>query len=248
MRVAVAGGTGVVGRLVVEELRRQRFEAVVLSRSTGQDLTTGAGLDDALDGVHAVIDCSNVVATAAKKSVAFFEAATRNLLEAEERADVGHHVVLSIVGADRVSFGYYAGKVRQEQLAMAGPIPTTVLRATQFHEFPGQLLERMKGPVAVIPKMQSQTVAAAEVAAHLVDLALGRPLGMTDEMAGPEVHQMPDLARQVVAARGESRRVVPLRLPGRAGGQMARGDLLPTGHVVTGRQTFAEWLTGQQGV
>lgn len=214
----------------------------MISRGTGQDLLTGAGLEDALDGVDAVIDCSNVVATTARKSVAFFEEAGRTLLAAEERVGVGHHVALSIVGIDRVDYGYYRGKQRQEEIALAGPVPATVVRATQFHEFAGQLLERIKGPVAIMPKMRTQPVAAREVAAYLVDVAMGRPLGMADEIAGPEVHELPDLARKVLAARGESRPVVALRLPGRAGGQMKRGECLPQGQPVLGKVTFEEWL------
>ncbi|PVG82024.1 3-beta hydroxysteroid dehydrogenase [Nocardioides gansuensis] len=242
MRIAVAGGTGVVGRHVVSELEQRAHEPVVLARSTGQDLTTGTGIAQALAGVEAVIDVSNLQTLSAKASREFFEKAAHHLLPAEEAAGVRHHVALSIVGIDRVDFGYYLGKRRQEELVLAGPIPATVLRATQFHEFPGQLLDRIKGPVALVPRMRSQTVAASEVAAHLVDLAEGPARGMTDEMAGPEVHEMPELARRIVKARGQRRPVVPMPLPGEVGRQMAGDGLLPRHAGPRGRITFSEWL------
>ena len=242
MRIAVAGGTGVVGRHVVTALGERGHDAVVVSRGTGQDLRTGSGVPEALEGVDAVIDCSNVAATSEKAARAFFDPATRNLLAAEQASGVGHHVVLSIVGVDRIAFGYYRGKLAQEELVLAGPVPATVLRATQFHEFPGQMLERVKGPVALVPRMRSQTVAASEVATHLVDLALGEPQGLAPELAGPEVHEVPDLARRLLKSRGSRRPVVPLPIPGTAGRQMASGELLPTSDGPRGQITFAEWL------
>lgn len=142
MRIAVAGGTGWVGRRVVEQVRAMGADPVVLARSAGVDLTTGAGLDAALVGVTAVIDVSNVTATSRSRAVRFFEAVTSTLLSAGARAGVRHHVALSIVGCDRVDFGYYAGKRRQEELVLAAGTLGTVLRATQFHEFAAQTLER----------------------------------------------------------------------------------------------------------
>ena len=173
MRVAVAGGSGLAGRLVVRALVAAGHVPTVVARSTGVDLTTGAGLDEALAGVDAVIDVSNVVATRKQGSVAFFAASTANLLGAGARAGVRHHVVLSIVGVDRVDFGYYFGKRRQEELARASGRPVSILRTTQFHEFAGQLLVRNAGPVVVVPRMQVQPVAAREVADALVALATG---------------------------------------------------------------------------
>jgi uncharacterized protein YbjT (DUF2867 family) len=244
VRIAVAGGTGRVGKPVVEAVRAGGHEPVVLSRSNGVDVTTGAGLDKALDGARVVIDVSNVTALGRRKSVAFFEAAAGNLIQAGQRAGVAHLVVLSIVGIDRVDTGYYAGKRRQEELALSGGIPASVLRATQFHEFIAQLLERERGPVALVPRMLSQPIAAREVASALVDLALGAPAGMAPEIAGPEPLEMTDMARRFVAARGLRRMVVPVRVPGTAGRAMASGALLPTGPGLRGQETFGEWLTG----
>ena len=240
-RIAVAGGTGVVGQHVVDRIRALGHEPVVLARSTGVDVTTGAGLAVALDGVDAVVDATNVTTVARSKAVRFFETATTNLLAAEQAAGVRHHVVLSIVGIDRVDFGYCIGKRRQEEVALAGPVPTSVLRATQFHEFAAQLLDR-GGPVALVPTMLSQPVAAREVGEALTDLALGEPAGLVPELAGPEQRGMADLVRRVRDARGSRRPVLSMRLPGRVGAAKANGGLLPTGDGPRGRQTFAEWL------
>ena len=212
MRIAVAGGTGLVGRMIVDDARARRDEVVVLARSAGVDLVSGHGLAEALVGVEAVIDTSNVTTTRRSVSVAFFETATTHLVDAAARAGVRHLVVLSIVGIDRCDFGYYLGKRRQEQIALGGSVPTTVLRAAQFHEFAGQLLDR--SPLPVVPQMLSQPVAASEVASHLVDLAHGEALGSAPELAGPEERQMVDLARQTQRARGRRLPVLGVPLPG----------------------------------
>lgn len=243
MRIAVAGGTGVVGRRVVETLTEQGHEPVVLARSLGVDVATGAGLSDALAGATAVIDVSNAATLRRRTSVQFFTNSSTNLLAAGERAGVQHHVALSIVGIDRVDTGYYAGKRRQEDVVLAGPLPASVLRATQFHEFAGQLLSRTPGRFAPVPQMLVQPVAAHEVAAALVQLATGEAAGRAPDLGGPKVHQLVDLARRLLQARGEQRRVVPLRLPGAAARQMRLGGLLPGTRAQLGTQTFDEWLT-----
>ncbi|MCZ2820545.1 SDR family oxidoreductase [Modestobacter sp. VKM Ac-2977] len=242
MRIAVAGGTGLLGALVVAELARQGDDPVVLARSHGVDLTDGTGLAAALDGVDAVVDVANVTTTSRRRSVAFFTAATTQLLAAAARAGAGHVVTLSIVGADTVDLGYYLGKRRQEGLLAAGPVPWTLLRATQFHEFAGQLVDRSPRPFAVVPRMATRPVAAGEVAAHLVRLAQGAPQGVAQPIAGPEDHGMGDLVRRLLRATGQRRLVVPVRLPGPAGAAMAGGALVPPEPYVRGRRTYAEHL------
>lgn len=243
--IAVAGGTGVLGARVVEAVRRRNLTPVVIARSHGVDLVTGTGLDDALTGVDAVIDATNVVALRAKPSVAFFEAATGHLLAAGERAGVRHHVAVSIVGCDRVDLGYYYGKRRQEELVSGGPVPWSIVRATQFHEFAGQMLERSPGPVAMIPKMLSQTVATRELADLLVDTALGAPVGLAPDVAGPEQHLMPDLARRLISHRGQRTKVIGVPLPGAAGRQVAAGGLLPGEGATILPVTYDDWLATQ---
>lgn len=230
-----------MGRKVVDEVRRTGATPVVIARSAGVDLTTGAGLDDALAGVDAVIDASNVETMSAKVSVGFFATATRHLLEAAERAGVRHHVALSIVGCDVVDLPYYLGKRRQEELVEAGAVPWTIVRATQFHEFAGQLVDRSPGPFALAPRMLSQPVAAAEVAVLLVATALGEPQHATLELGGPRPERMDRLVRAELRRRRDRRVVVPLPMVGATGRQVKDGGLLPGPGATLGSQTFEEW-------
>lgn len=242
MRIAVAGGTGWTGLLVVKALRRRGDTPVVLARSEGVDLTTGAGLAGRLDGVDAVIDVTNVVTQRASTAVRFFGAASTHLLAEAKSAGVGHVVTLSIVGIDRVDLPYYRGKRRQEEVVRGAGVPYTILRATQFHEFAAQMIEQ-RLPVVPAPKMLSQPVAAAEVAEHLVELAHGEPCGMAPEIAGPEQLRMPDMVRRLAQVWHVRRPVVALGMGRTVGRAMAGGALLPEGPGPRGLQTFDSWLT-----
>ncbi|NJP95513.1 NAD(P)H-binding protein [Nonomuraea sp. FMUSA5-5] len=244
MRIAVAGGTGMTGRLVVEALRARGHAPVVLSRGQGVDLLSGAGLDAALDGVEAVVDVSNVTTLRKSVSVDFFDRAGRHLVRAAERAGVRHLVTLSIVGVDRVRNPYYAGKLRQEEIVRGGGVPWTILRATQFHEFAGQVLSGVPGPVAVVPAARIQPVAVQEVAATLAGLAADAPQAMAAELAGPRVESLVGMARRLIAAGLARRRpVLPVYFPGGT----SRGRLLPTGPGPRGTQTFDDWLRARKG-
>ncbi len=242
-RVAVAGGTGAVGRHVVEAARRAGHETVVIARSTGVDLVDGHGLQDALAGADVVIDVSSIGTLSAKASVGFFETVTRNLLAAEGKAGVGHHVALSIVGAADAPSGYYAGKAAQERLLTSSGDRWSILRATQFHEFAAQMVKRgaMLGTI-LVPKMLSQPVAAAEVAEELVAIAGGAPRGLARDLGGPRPERMADLVRRYVRATGRPRPVVEVRMPGAMGRASADGTLLPGPRAKLGVQTFDEWL------
>ena len=241
MKIAVAGGTGVVGAYTVAAARAAGHETVALARSSGVDITSGTGLAAALDGVDAVIDVANLASTRAKPATRFFEAGTRNLIAAGKAGGVQHHVLLSIVGIDSVEYGYYAGKRAQEKAALDSGAPVSILRATQFHEFPAQLLDRMRGPVAIMPRMRVQTVAAREVADALVALAAGTPVGRAPDLAGPEERQLTDLARLILDKRGSRKPLWKVTIPGAAGTAMRSGALIPTGGT-RGVLTFDQWL------
>lgn len=244
MKIAVAGGTGTVGRHVVDIVRERGHDAVILSRSTGVNLVTGAGLAEALAGVDAVIDVSSTRTVSDAESRAFFGAVTRHLLDAEAGAGVAHHVALSIVGVDLAPYSYYAGKLLQEELILSGPVPWTILRATQFHEFGSQLLERMRfGPFVVVPRMRSQPVAAREVAERLVELALAAPAGRVPDLAGPRVERMVDMVRRSAAAAGERALIVEVPIPGAYGTAMRDGTMLARPGADRGVQTFDDWVT-----
>ncbi len=243
MRIAVAGGTGVVGRHVVREAEARGHEVVVLTRSAGSDLTRGAGLADSLAGAAAVVDVVSTRAQARAAAEAFFGSITTNLLAAEATAGVGHHVVLSIVGIDLVPSGYYSGKLLQERLTAAGTMPWSILRATQFHEFAEQALGfATVGPYSLVPRMTTQPIAACEVAAALVDLVERGPQGRVPDLAGPEKRELVELSRAVNRQRRLGRRVVGVRVPGAWGRGMRSGALTPTGDGPRGPLTFEEWL------
>jgi uncharacterized protein YbjT (DUF2867 family) len=243
MRIAVAGGTGVVGRHVVREAEARGHEVVVLSRAAGVDLTAGTGLVERLDGVGAVVDVVSTRAQQRKRAEAFFGAVTRNLLAAEARAGVGHHLALSIIGIDLVPSGYYQGKLEQERLITAGDVPWTILRAAQFHEFAQQALGfATLGPISIVPSMVTQPIAAREVAEALVRTVEEGPQGRAPDLAGPERRQLVELSRAVNREKRLGRRVVGVRIPGAWGRGMRSGDLTPRTEGPRGRQTFEEWL------
>lgn len=253
MRIAVAGGTGVVGRHVTSACRERGHHVVVVSRSHGVDLRTGEGLEAALDGVDAIVDVTNAGTTGRKAATAFFTAVAGRLQTVGAACGVRHLVALSIVGLERAEgYGYYAAKLRHEQAVLDGPLPATILRATQFHEFAGQILDRTRrGPLALMPTMRVQPVAAATVGAALADLATAgpvpaepaQPAGPISELAGPEPEDLVAMARAVVRHQGRRTVVVPLRLPGAAGRAMRTGALLPSPGARLAGPTFEQWLT-----
>ncbi|KQO41848.1 SDR family oxidoreductase [Aeromicrobium sp. Leaf245] len=244
MRIAVAGGTGMVGRHVVDVAREEGHEVVVLSRAAGVDLTEGEGLDVALAGVDVVVDVTSTATQDAQESRRFFDAVTRHLLAAEERAGVGHHVALGIVGSDRATGGYYVGKVHQEQLVESGAVPWTILRATQFHEFAQQLHGQVTlGPFVLVPVMRSEPVAAREVAERLVALAVGRPTGRARDLGGPDVRRMVDMVRAYARQVGDRRRILAVPLPGPLGRGMRDGSLLTRAGADHGTTEFEAWLS-----
>lgn len=236
-----------MGRHVVRAVRDAGHEPVVLARAHGVDLVTTEGLARALTGVDAVVDVANITTLSRRRATRFFGAVSSNLARLGRDAGVRHVVTLSIVGVDRVGLGYYQAKLLQEKVALGGLVGATVQRATQFHEFVDQTLARVPGPLALLPRMRTLPVAAADVAARLVTLAAGEPQGMVEDLAGPEVHELVDLARAVSAARGLRRPVIPVRVAGATGRALATGGLLPTRPGPRGSLGFTEWLAAQTG-
>ena len=246
MRIAVAGGTGTVGAHVVTVARRRGHEPLTLSRAGGVDLRTGESVSQMLAGAEVVIDVLSVPTTAAARSADFFRATTTTLLTAERAAGTPHHVALSIVGVDRAPDGYYAGKLVQEKLVETGPVPWTILPATQFHEFAAQMFERARiGPLHLAPRMRTQPIAAIEVAERLIDIAEAGPSGRAEAAAGPREEDLPAMIRAYARIRGHRGPIPALPFPGGMGRAQRDGSLLPGAGAILGRQTFGEWLSAQ---
>jgi uncharacterized protein YbjT (DUF2867 family) len=243
MRIAVAGATGRIGQLTVAGLEKAGHQTVPLSRTAGVDAYTGHGLADALRGADAVIDATNTPAQDEKEIVDFFGTVTRNLLAAGADAGVRHHVLLSIVGLDHDTRPpHYAGKREQERLVEGGPLPWSIVRATQFHDFAAMVAgwAEQDGTATIAPLLV-QPIALADVAAVLAEVAADAPLAARLDIAGPETQDLVDMARRTFAVRGQDIRLVPT-WRGIFGPDMAGEVLLPGEKARLGPTTFADWL------
>jgi uncharacterized protein YbjT (DUF2867 family) len=247
MRIAIAGATGNIGALTVAGLERGGHDVMRISRSLGVDLSTGAGLDDALAGVEAVVDVTNSPPADLAETVAYFGTATRSLLAAEERAGVRHHVLLTIAGIDRIEGNaHYAGKREQERLVTAGPVPWTIVPATQFHDFAATVTSwTEQDGVATIAPLLVQPIAPADVADILAEIAVSEPQGRYVDIAGPQPQDLVDMARRTNEARGRVVRLVPT-WSSVFGLAMAGNVLLPGEGARIAPTTFDEWLTRER--
>ncbi|MET8982377.1 NAD(P)H-binding protein [Streptomyces sp. NPDC004539] len=243
--ILVTGGTGTLGRPVVERLRADGHEVRVLSRRGPEhpvDLSVGGpALDTALAGVDTVVHCASSPRGGDEK-------AARVLIEAVRRAGVGHLVFISIVGVDRVPFGYYRAKFAVERLVEESGVGWTTLRATQFHDLVAQVLGALsKSPVMPVPSgVSDQPIEVAEVAVRLAELATGEPQGRVPDMGGPEIRTFDSLARSYLRSRGKRRLVVRVPLWGAAYRAFRAGAHLTPEHGV-GKGTFEEYLSERAG-
>jgi uncharacterized protein YbjT (DUF2867 family) len=244
MLIAVTGGTGTLGRHVVGELERRGHEVRVLSRKSAEhpaDLVTGTGLAAALEGADAVVDASNA-GPSRRAAEALLVEGNRRLLAAERAAGVAHHVAVSIVGIDRVPYGYYRVKLAQEAVVRGGPVPWTIVRATQFHQLLALVFERVARfgvlPGAAVPL---QPVDPREVAVVLADTVEAEASGEITRYAGPERRLARELAETWRLETGRRALMLPVPLPGAVGRALRAGGLTERG-AWTGRTTFAEWL------
>jgi uncharacterized protein YbjT (DUF2867 family) len=244
MLTLVTGGTGHLGRPVVDLLRESGHEARVLSRRAGRghaigDLTTGAGLTEALDGVDTVLH----LATNRRRDLD----ATRRLLDAAREAGIRHVIFISIVGVDRIPYAYYRDKVAIERMIAESGVPFTVLRATQFHSFVPDFLELQRRlPVTLVLPVPVQPIAEADVAARLVELATGEPAGRVADVGGPEILSMRRMAELWQARHGIRKPIRTLRLPGRLVAAFRAGHHLAGLPGVAG-QPYGRWLEAQPG-
>ena len=242
MKIAVIGGTGLIGSQVVKILNAGGHQAVPHSPSSGVDLLSGRGLPEALNGADVVVNLTNSP-TFDDASPAFFQTTMDNLLAAAATAGVRHAVILSIVGAERVpDLVYYRAKVLQEDILKAGPVPYSIVRATQFFEFVDAALSWTADEHTVrLPATLIQPMAAADVAEAVADVSAGAPLQGTRNVAGPEVFRLDELGKITLAARGDHRTVVTDNTAGLFAA--ASGDaLLAKDGAVIAKTTYRDWL------
>ncbi len=244
MRIAVVGATGTVGRHVAAAASDRGHEVVAISRRDGVDVL-GPDLAAALAGVNVVIDTSNVMTQSRRKSIDFFTGIARRLSDESERHGVARIVALSIVGLERAaSYGYYQGKLAQEQTLRSGSVPVAILRSTQFHEFPEQVMSMTTmGPLAAVPVMRTQPIATEAVATSLLECAEDQQV-RDRAIAGPQPESLTDLARDVVTKRGGAR-VVPLTLPWGHWRAWRNGAMLPDPGTDLLGPTFTDWLASR---
>jgi uncharacterized protein YbjT (DUF2867 family) len=244
MKIVVIGGSGLIGKKLVNKLREKGHEVVAASPSTGVNTVTREGLAPALAGAQVVVDVANAPDWEDNAVLAFFETSGRNLLAAEAAAGVGHHVALSVVGTDRLlASGYFRAKMAQENLIKASPIPYTIVRATQFYEFVGGIAQfATEGQTVRVPPVLMQPIAADDIAAVLADVAIASPLNDTFELAGPEPIRQDDLVRQFLKATGDARTVITDPQALYYGIAVNDQSLIPGDNPRLGTIRFEDWL------
>jgi uncharacterized protein YbjT (DUF2867 family) len=265
--ILVTGGSGTLGRLVVTRLRDAGRDVRVVSRGRREgaatieaaeaakdqrggiefvtgDLTTGEGIEAAVAGAGIIVHCAGTASGDDVKA--------RNLVRAATRAGTRHLVFISVVGADRVPmvggidramFGYFGSKLAAERVVAESGLPWSTLRATQFYDLTLVTVQAMSRlPLIPVPAgIRFQPVDAGEVAARLVELALGAPAGLVPAIGGPRVYDMADLVRSYLRAAGKNRVLVPLPLPGKAAAALRAGANLAPDRAI-GRKTWEEFL------
>ena len=210
MKVVIIGGTGLIGSKVVRKLREHGHEAVPASPDTGVNTLTGEGLAEALAGAHVVVDVSNSPSFEDAAVLDFFQTSTRNILAAEERAEVRHHVALSVVGTERLSeSGYIRAKQAQERLIRASGMPYSVVHATQFFEFIPRIADELTvGSEVRVPPVLFQPMAAEDVAQAVGKVSVGAPINGVIEVGGPQQLRFDEIIRRALAASDDPRQVI----------------------------------------
>jgi uncharacterized protein YbjT (DUF2867 family) len=245
MKIVVIGGSGLIGSKLVEKLREAGHDPLPASPDTGVDTLTGEGLQEAVEGAQAVVDVSNAPAWDDAAVMDFFQTSSQNLLAAEAAAGVTHHVALSVVGADRLpESGYMRAKIAQEETVKAGSVPYTILRATQFFEFIGRIVDSStEGDTVHLPPVLVQPEAADDVAAALADVAESAPVNGIVELAGPEAFRFDELARRVLSAKNDPRRVTADVHARYFGAELEERSLIPGDNARIAPTRLEDWTS-----
>ena len=248
MKILVIGGTGLIGKKVVGNLRQLGQEVVVGSPSTGVNALTGEGLADAIAGASVVVDVANSPSFEDQAAMDFFQTAGRNLMAAEKIAGVKHHVALSVVGTDRLlASGYFRAKMAQETLIKVSAIPYTIVRATQFFEFIGAIADSASdGNTVRLPHSLFQPILSDDVAACLSEVAIQPPLNTTIDLAGPEAIPLDEMVRRYLKTVGDPRHVITDPKACYFGIDVDDHSLTPGSNPRLAPTTVSQWLEGAQ--
>jgi uncharacterized protein YbjT (DUF2867 family) len=244
MKIVVIGGSGLIGSKVVTRLRQAGHEVVAASPASGVNTITGGGLDAAMVGTQVVLDVANSPSFEDKAVLEFFQTSGRNLLAAEAKAGVQHHVALSVVGTDRLSeSGYFRGKIAQEALIRDASIPYTIVHSTQFFEFLGSIAQSgANGDNVHLSPAFVQPIASDDVADAVAAFTVGVPLNGVVEIAGPERVRLSDLVARYLKATNDSRTVVPDVHARYFGAELKDDTLVPGPSPRLGALDFAAWF------
>jgi uncharacterized protein YbjT (DUF2867 family) len=247
MKIAVIGGSGLIGSKLVNKLGEQGYDAVVADLTTGVNTLTGKGLGDALEAAAVVVDVSNAPAWEDDAVMDFFKTSTGNLLAAESAAGVAHHVALSVVGTERLmESGYFRAKLAQEKLIEGSSIPYSIVRATQFYEFMNRIAEdATDGNTVRLPPALIQPMAADDVASAVGRVSVGAPLNAMVEVAGPEQFRLDEVIRGVLTTRDDPRKVVTDPQARYFGINPSERALLPGPDARLAETRFSDWVEQQ---
>jgi len=245
MKIVIIGGSGLIGKKLVNKLSQRGHEVVAASRSSGVNTITGEGLAKALAGAQVVVDVANSPSFEDSAVLKFFETSGRNLLAAEAAAGVGHHVALSVVGTDRLlASGYFRAKMAQENLIRTSLIPYTIVRATQFFEFVGSIAQSATdGQTVRLSPALMQPIVSDDVADALADIAVGKPVNGTVELAGPEPIRLDELVRRFLSANRDARKVTTDAQALYFGIKLNDQSLTPGANPRIGPTRFEGWLS-----
>ena len=247
-KIVVIGGTGLIGSKVVSKLNEHGYEAISASPNSGVNTLTGEGLAEVLEGASVVVDVSNSPSFEDAAVMDFFQTSTRNLLDYEAAAGVGHHVALSVVGCDRLpNSGYMRAKVAQEKLIKESSIPYSIVRATQFFEFVMRIADSAtEGNTVRLPSVSFQPMAADDVARAVGKVAVGSPLNGIIEVGGPEQFRFDEIIRVGLNARKDPREVIANPHASYFGTELSEGSLVPGDGAQLAETRFEDWLSQTQ--
>jgi uncharacterized protein YbjT (DUF2867 family) len=249
MKIVVIGGTGLIGGKLVKRLSAAGHEAIAASPATGVDTVTGAGLAEVLAGAHVVVDVANSPSFEDNAVLEFFQISGRNLLAAEAKAGVQHHVALSVVGTDRLAeSGYFRGKIAQETLIRQSGMPYSIVHSTQFLEFLGGIAQSATdGQTVRLSPAYVQPISSDDVADAMAEVTLGAPINGVVEIAGPERVRLSELVQRFLTVTEDPRKVVPDVHARYFGAELNDDTLVPGANPHLGKVNFEMWFNETQG-